>query len=243
MESYRESHMLKGADYDDAFSIMAHRALIWKMEKNILDHIVHRRFPGRKPTYLDFACGTGRILGHLHSRVEVAVGVDISPTMLQVARANVPSASIIEADITHDDVLGTSRFDLITAFRFFPNAEPALRSEVMAKLADHLTPGGYLVFNNHMNRNSLVRRVLRWLRRRLSDDGMMTTAEAISLVRRVGLEVVQAYPVGVLPISETRMPRPYWLFAGLEGLVSKMPGVLPLAQNIIYVCTKPRPSI
>jgi len=162
-----------------------------------------------------------------------------SSTMLQIACANVPTASIIEADITRADALGSSCFDLITAFRFFPNAEPMLRSEVMVKLIEHLEPGGYLVFNNHKQQNSLVRRILRWCNRRLSDEDMMSAEEVQNLVCGAGLHVVIAYPLGILPITEKRTPRPYWLIAGLEDLVSRIPGVLPLAQNVIYVCRKP----
>lgn len=239
MESYRESHKRKGAEYNDTFSAIPHRAILWKLERSILDRIVRERFPGAKPRYLDFACGTGRILGHLEPRVYSAVGVDVSSTMLQVAHANVPAASIIEVDITRADAFGPSCFDLITAFRFFPNAEPALRSEVMEKLAEHLAPGGYLVFNNHKNQNSFVRRILRWRNRLLSDADMMSADEVQNLVCDAGLHIVKAYPLGILPITEKRTPRPYWLIAGLEDLVSRIPAVLPLAQNVIYVCRKP----
>ncbi len=239
MESYRESHKRKGADYYDTFATIPHRAILWKLERTVLDRIVRERFLGVKPRYLDFACGTGRILGHLEPRVESAVGVDVSSSMLQIARANVPAASIIEADITRSDVLGPLRFDLITAFRFFPNAEPTLRSEVMAKLAEHLTPGGYLVFNNHKNQNSLVRRILRWRNRLLSEAELMSMEEVQGLVCGAGLHIVMAYPLGILPVTERRTPRPYWLIAGLEDLASRIPGVLPLAQNIIYLCRKP----
>ena len=43
-------------------------------------------------------------------------------------------ATLVEGDLTREPLLGERRFDLVTAFRFFPNAEPALRRDVMAAL-------------------------------------------------------------------------------------------------------------
>jgi len=236
--SYRESHKRKGADYHDTFAAIPHRAILWKLEKRVLDRIVRERFPAKKPAYLDFACGTGRILAYLAPRATAAVGVDVSATMLEVARVNVPSASIIEGDITQGLVLDPSTFDLITAFRFFPNAEPALRLQVMTKLAGYLSPGGCLVFNNHMHANSLVRRMLRAVRRDLTDEGLMSDDDVTALVGNAGLRIVATYPLGVLPFTEKRTPGPYWLTAALESAASRMPGANALAQNVIHVCTR-----
>ena len=74
-------------------------------------------------------------MSYLEDRTKSAVGVDLSPSMLEVARKNKRSAEIIEADLTRSDVLGDRKFNLITAFRFFPNAEAELRSEAMQVLA------------------------------------------------------------------------------------------------------------
>jgi len=239
---YRDEHQGKGADYADAFASIPHRALLWKLERRVLDRIWHERFASTRPAYLDFACGTGRILGYLAPRARIAVGVDVSSTMLAIARDTVPHASLIEADVTRSDALGSARFDLITAFRFFPNAEATLRTEVMEKLAAHLAPGGCLVFNNHMNETSLARRIARLRNGSVGDEGMMRASEVHDLVRGVGLHVVEAHPLGVLPFTERRLPRPYWLCGQLESFVSRLPGVLPLAQDVIYVCRESSPG-
>ena len=80
--------------------------------------------------HLDFACGTGRILEYFAGRVDSSTGVDVSDSMMEVAGRWPPKAELIEADLTQNDVLGDRRFNLITAFRFFPNAEPELRQAV-----------------------------------------------------------------------------------------------------------------
>ena len=120
--SYRESHLHKGWGYHTTFSSLRYRATIWRLEQRLLFEIVRDNFPTEPPRYLDFACGTGRILGHLAPYCESALGVDVSASMLDVARRKVKRAEIIEADLTRDDRLCGQEFDLITAFRFFPNA-------------------------------------------------------------------------------------------------------------------------
>ncbi len=110
----------------------------------------------------------------------------------------------------------------------------------MAKLVEHLMPGGYLVFNNHKNREqSRYAGSCAGAIDVLSEAEMMSMEEVRNLVCGAGLHIVTAYPLGILPVTEKRTPRPYWLIAGLEDLVSRIPGVLPLAQNVIYVCRKP----
>ena len=166
--SYRESHLHKGTDYHETFVSFPHRATIWGLEQWLLLKIVRKHFLNEPPRHLDFACGTGRILGYLSPYCRSAVGVDISASMLDVARGNETRAEIMEADITRDDILGKREFDLITAFRFFPNAEFELRKEALGALARHLSGEGVLVFNNHKNAGSLRRRLgsaKRWTQR------------------------------------------------------------------------------
>lgn len=237
--SYRESHKHKGSDYHDNFNagVNPHRAMVWELEKCALDGILARRFPAKKPRYLDFACGTGRIIGHLTTHVEPAVGIDISGSMLAVARENTPSAHFHEADITREDPLGNAQFDLITAFRFFPNAEPQLRSEALERIVSHLAPSGFLVFNNHKNSASLLKRIAVMLKRGLQET-TMSEQEVRDLIYAANLEIIQRLPIAVLPCSERHMLRPLWLLTAAERLAAKMPRSVSLAQNVIYVCRK-----
>jgi predicted TPR repeat methyltransferase len=194
--------------------------------------------------YLDFACGTGRIVAYMAARVSHAVGVDVSGSMLAEARDHAPSAEIHQADLTTQDMLEDRRFDLITAFRFFPNAEPALRAATMRVLVRHLAPGGLLVFNNHKQEGSLLLRMAAALGRRSTPeeaarrgDRMMTRAEVDALVRSAGLRMVSRHPLAVLPFTDRHMPGPGWLLEVLENRLAALPGSAALAQNVIYVCT------
>ena len=238
--SYRESHKRKGSDYQGMFSNQPHCAMLWTLEKRVLDEILATRFRDRPPRYLDFACGTGRIIGHLGRRTKEPTGVDVSISMLEVARASAPFAVLIEADITRNDLLGDRKFDLITAFRFFPNAEPSLRREAMGALVRHLEPGGYVVFNNHLNDTASVRRIVRALGREPGGHSMHPL-EVAELASAAGLRIEQEYALGSLPFTDRHMPLPGWLLGRIERVLSLVPGISAMAQDIIYLCTRADP--
>jgi predicted TPR repeat methyltransferase len=239
---YTERHKARGADYDQSFSpkVNPYRAMVWRLEQRWLDRILKDHLGGRALSHLDFACGTGRILAHFHGRASSATGVDVSPSMMEVARRAAPEAELLEADLTQSDVLGDRTFDLITAFRFFPNAEPELRQSVMAILARHLSPRGILIFNNHKNRNSLRRRISRLLKREVT-RGTISHEEVEDLVTGAGLKMVQVIPLATLPVSENHPLLPVPIVEPVERWLSHLPGTSGLAQHLIYVCTRPLP--
>jgi ubiquinone/menaquinone biosynthesis C-methylase UbiE len=95
-------------------------------------------------TLLDVGCGTGRHLELLSERYEVA-GVDINPTMLQVARARCPGVMFEEADMA-DFSLGR-RFDVVTCLFSsigYVRTEERMRSAIRC-MSRHLNPGGVLL--------------------------------------------------------------------------------------------------
>jgi len=103
--------------------------MVGSLRNVILDEILSTFYKDIKIYHLDFACGTGRILHYLAGRVSCSVGVDLSPSMIEVASRNNKTSEIIQTDITRNDVLGERKFNLITAFRFFQmhNQHCALR--------------------------------------------------------------------------------------------------------------------
>ena len=240
---YRESHLTKGADYHEIFTSRPHTAVVWSLERRLLRRIVRKRFPDRSPSHLDFACGTGRFLELLSPITASSTGVDISASMLEVARDRLTGVELVEADITRADCLGSRRFDLITAFRFFPNAEPPLRRDALDVLVKHLEPNGALVFNNHLNRDSLVQRIVVSLGRTGATLGRnakrgMSRREAYDLVEESGLAVEREYHLAVLPFTDRHMLRPATLLEGLEEGLGRIGWLAPVAQNLIYVCRR-----
>ncbi len=206
---YEHSHKDpgKGVAYDSHYETVSWSRFLWERERRILDAFLREYFNGHEIRLLDFACGTGRLTSFLEDRVFSAVGVDVSPAMLEVARDKLKRTELIEANLTEKDVLEGREFDLITAFRFFLNAEPELREATMAVLASHLAKDGYLVINNHRNLSSPL--VVAWLfyhRLTRGTCNFMSMAEMKRLVEGAGLIIVRVYPVGVCSVPRLTLP-------------------------------------
>jgi SAM-dependent methyltransferase len=92
---------------------------------------------GRKPEgrALDFGCGAGRLAEAMSAYVEAVTGYDVSPGMLQAARANGGRA-------TYVDRLPDGPFDWINSHIVFQHIPPPRGLPLMRDLAARLAPGG-----------------------------------------------------------------------------------------------------
>jgi ubiquinone/menaquinone biosynthesis C-methylase UbiE len=232
---YRLSHMTadKAERYDLSFGRDPWRAYLWRREQQVLEKVLHDHFPAMPAAHLDFACGTGRILRFLRGRTGGSVGMDLSAEMLKVAAAKAPGVRLIQADITRCDVLGQERFDLITAFRFLANAQEDLRVEALHRLAAHLQPRGRFVLNNHKNDSSLLYRMGRLMGKHTPT---LSYRHVARLLRQAGLEILEAYPLGVLPATDSHMLVPAFIHRACDAALGRRSVGLELAQDIVYVC-------
>lgn len=231
--SYRDSHVGKGRDYHDLFASNRHRRMMWAWEQSIISQVIDGLAqPALR--HLDFACGTGRVLKFVSSRATHSTGVDVSETMLEIARSASPAAEILNADLTQADRLDRREFDFITAFRFFPNAEVELRREAMTILSQHLSAEGVLMFNNHLKMGSAAHIAERLIGR--DRKRRMTHAEVVDLVTGAGLKIFRVWTHGCLPMTERFTPLPSALLGPIEDFCSRLPILRPLAQNWVYAC-------
>ncbi len=93
---------------------------------------------------LDAGCGTGRIAIRLAELGYAVVGVDVDPTMLDVARAEAPGLDWRLGDLATFDLGET--FDLVlVAGNTIPLLEPDTLRAVTERLSAHLRPGGVIV--------------------------------------------------------------------------------------------------
>jgi len=232
---YRESHKhpAKGESYHRVFETSAWLRYTWQRERRALIDALRVRHRG---ALLDFACGTGRVLGFLGSMFTDAVGVDVSESMLQVARRTCPFRTI-NADLTATRIFAARSFDIITAFRFFPNAEPALRSMVLTSLVDLLANDGALIFNNHQNSNSTLVRANRILRRTIPWTPM-SSEEVRKMVLGAGLKIAETYRIGVLPATERRMLCPSFAHDVVDAVAERVALTRDWFQDVIYVCVR-----
>jgi SAM-dependent methyltransferase len=109
------------------------------LEEPVVHALIEKAAPGRA---LDAACGTGRHARRLAELGHEVVGVDVSPEMLERARAAVPQATFHEGDLRALDEPDAS-FDLVVCGLALAHL-PDLGAGV-AELARLLKPGGRLV--------------------------------------------------------------------------------------------------
>lgn len=222
----------KGADYDERYETDPWRRFLWSREQATLRDIVGTYLKNREINLLDFACGTGRVCSFLEPYVKMSTGVDVSESMLEMARRKVKLTQLICADITTDGVLNGRKFNLITAFRFFLNAEPALREKALKAIVPLLSADGYLVFNNHRNKNSLLARLKYRLRRK--PKNFMLMEEMYKLASDNGLEIIKIYPIGCVSLPKIKLP--VAVNIAIDRVAAKFKCMENFSESPIAVC-------
>jgi SAM-dependent methyltransferase len=106
-----------------------------------------RRFGARGRRLLDAACGTGKSFMPFRERGYSVTGCDISPEMLEVARAKAPDVELFAADIRELEEIG--EFDLITCLDDAVNylTDDGDLDRAFASLGRNLARAGVLVFD------------------------------------------------------------------------------------------------
>jgi cyclopropane fatty-acyl-phospholipid synthase-like methyltransferase len=238
--SYIHSHTApeKGRQYDVGYATDPWHAYLWSRERKVLDTVFGEFLQKRDVRLLDFACGTGRILCCLEERVTESTGVDVSESMLAEAKRKARRSTLLLDNILESNALAGRKFDLITAFRFFPNAEEELRRKSMATLATLLADDGLLVLNNHQNKWSLRYSISRLLAFRAGEapPPMLSMRHCRELAGAVGLEIVRVYSVGLLGMPRIHLSRQILSLA--DRLASGSSVAAGLSEGPVMVCRK-----
>lgn len=124
---YHAQHTTRGKDY--------------RAEAKVVAEHVHRLFPGAA-SVLDVACGTGGHLEAFQELIGVVEGVDLSESMLEIARAGHPEVPLRAADMRDLDLGRT--FDALTclfASIAYVSSEAELH-EALRCFARHVVAGG-----------------------------------------------------------------------------------------------------
>lgn len=110
---------------------------------------------------LDFGCGVGRLTRALTQRVPVVVGCDAAESMLQLARAAVPSA-------TFATELPDQRFDLVCSLIVFQHIPVPAGMAIVERLLGMVDAGGVAALHFTFRRpGGALRRLARRVRARL----------------------------------------------------------------------------
>jgi SAM-dependent methyltransferase len=96
---------------------------------------------------LDFGCGVGRLLIPIARRSGEAVGVDIAPRMLELAKGHCERLGVDNAEVVlGDDDLSrvTGKFDFINTYIVMQHIPPERGYQIMNRLIDLLEVGGVI---------------------------------------------------------------------------------------------------
>jgi SAM-dependent methyltransferase len=231
------------AEYEGFYIAGTADHAIWTHERKILtDLLARHRKKWPACDYLDFACGTGRVIEFMERRVTTSRGIDISPEMLRLAAPKLQRSELICSDITKSDA-PEGKYDLITAFRFFLNAEPSLRVAVIKALAARLKNSeSILVLTNHGNPFSYkgalwpIHRTRQFLFGPQPFGNYLTHKQIKHLLDESGLHVVERFGCGIIS------PRLFKVAPSMADSIERRFGCGKLARaigvNQIYVVSK-----
>jgi predicted TPR repeat methyltransferase len=217
----------------------SHDSCLWQLEREWLTREFARLAPGMDTySYLDYACGTGRVLSTFSELVAQSMGVDASASMLIRAREAANTASLICGDLADDASLLLGRnFDLITTFRFVLNAEVEIRERVLRLLACHLTIRGLLVLNVHGNRHSIRHLGVARDKRLGVSHCEMSIPEARALIQRAGLEILSWRGFGLMPARAYRTAMRTMAMSVDDYSSGAWPLTL-LGQDLVFICRR-----
>jgi 2-polyprenyl-3-methyl-5-hydroxy-6-metoxy-1,4-benzoquinol methylase len=245
-----------GESYDRSIANRFELAIFQLEHAILLDLFRRLRASDPNTAYLDFACGTGRILEVFRDLIRTKVGLDTSAGQLAVARTKVPDAECVQGNLVTDPaLLGGRKFDLITSFRLLLNLEPENRVPILRLLRSLLTADGHLIIDNHMNRHSMLgltalfaHKVLRVPKKPLVPPGRrgiistMAESETREALAAAGLQVVEVHRLFLLPGNKSFQLLPTNWLVRVEAFLSRIPVVNRLSKNQIYVCRRTQPT-
>jgi len=234
-ESYRTSHLCKnkGKKYDYIyFHEDSYDSRVWKLEKEIIEEISKKLFPNKIRYYLDFACGTGRILEVFKKKAKNSYGIDVSEEMLKEARKKYKKTEFINYDLTKNKNIFTQKFDLITTFRFFLNAEKSLRNKALNIFYKLLQDNGFLICNTHGNTHRV-----KFLRKKNSKINVLSYIEMKNLLEKHKFRIIKLYGLSFIPyFIAIYLPRFIWYI--IEKILSKIRIINIYGTHLIFVCKK-----
>ncbi len=245
---YREQFQDNAEAYDRIVG-SRHIRLIQALEKDVLEKLFARMGTDHMAV-MDFACGSGRWTQMLEAHFFEVVGVDVSESMVGSARQKCRKTGFIVTDLTGSDVspeLQGRQFDVITAFRFYKNAQQELRRAATAVLPRYLKPGGLFIFDLHLNTFSvmgLLASVLRlgachkWLG--IGDLTIRTISlgDIRRLFKNSPFEIIDYYGMGLLPGRSNLVLLPSKLLYHIEAFFTRHKILRGVSYNILVIARR-----
>jgi SAM-dependent methyltransferase len=164
-------------------------------------------------------------------------GVDVSASMVNRARAKCKRTNFIIGDLTRGEI-SVPQVNLITAFRFFGNAEDELRRSALRALYAALQPGGHFVFDNHRNPWSIHNTLLACRGERPNID--LHYFKTRRLLKEVGFSILRTYGVASwLILNRLNQPAVFRSrFVSLVEPLSHASWIAPFSPDFVVVARK-----
>ena len=126
------------------------------LEKELVDHFAHRVVDAGGGPVLDVGCGPGWLTRHLASRGLAVSGIDVSISMLRLARTNNPGLGFAAASLTQIPVAEGALAGVFCWYvlHHVPDEDlgPAIR-----ELTRVIAPGGSLMLGGHVGDSAYVK--------------------------------------------------------------------------------------
>lgn len=127
--------------------------------------------PRQGEKILDAGCGTGTLAHQIAGQGAAVYGIDLSPNMIEKARAAYPEITFQVADVTDFDLNET--FDAVFSNATLHWVRPP--EAALLCIHRHLVPGGRFVLEMGGHRN--VAHIIQAIKEALKDSGFTTQAE------------------------------------------------------------------
>ena len=246
MSSYRKQFVNYANTYEK-ITRSKHILALYDIELILLDNIIRFFFNDKQiNNYLDFACGTGRFTCKLEKYAKNSYGIDVSEGMINLAKKKCLKTKFMVVDITKNQTLN-QKYDLVTAFRFFKNAEENLRMDALRSLYDLLKDDGYFIFNIHLNTFSfmgLIANIIRIIKLNKIFSIGDVTIKTLSLnsmkkyLDKTGYKFVDYYGIGLMPGRKNITLLSNKLIKNIEIFFSKNKLFRYFCSNLIIIVQK-----
>lgn len=194
--------------------------------RELLAKLDHVGLPVRYGAALDFGCGVGRLSQALASHFDHVVGVDIAPSMIELARSGNPHGSRCTFLLNESEdlrILETNSFDLVYSSLVLHHVYDSAAKQYIRDFVRLARPDGVVVFqviDSRLRRSwraealripkELIRPLVNSVSRRLTGVAAFPKMEMHLLPRADVESVVSAAGATITHVEELALGRPNW---------------------------------
>jgi ubiquinone/menaquinone biosynthesis C-methylase UbiE len=196
---------------------------------------------------LDFGCGSGENTLVLARRGARAIGVDISTSLIDLARRRldvngVGGAADFVAASAHDLPIASGSIDVVLGIAILHHLDLAATSREVHRV---LRPGGRAVFQEPVRDSRLVRAVRRCIPYKAPDvspfERPLTTPELREFARPFSAMSMRAFWLPFVNLTQVVPPLRRYIFKACEvdgAILKRVPALTPLSGIRVIVLTK-----